>query len=112
MFTAEDEMDEEDPTKNYKVEPKKYTYIHSTLAMTNVECDGLSCCPVVQKFAELRASLRANQSRLSEHGAAVMLLQVLASTGGQHPGALVQMCLHLGVALLKGGNHTVQRVRV
>jgi len=80
--------------------------------MINVECDSLSCCPVVQKFAELRASLRANQSRLSEHGAAVMLLQVLASTGGQHPGALVQMCLHLGVALLKGGNHTVQRVRV
>ena len=40
-----------------------------------------------------------------------MLLQVLASTGGQQPGPLVKMCLHLGVALLKGGNHTVQRVR-
>ena len=24
VFTAEDEMDEEDPTKNYKVGPRKY----------------------------------------------------------------------------------------
>ena len=69
------------------------------------------CLILIQKFAELHASLLDNQSRLSEHGAAVMLLQVLASTGGQQPGVLVQMCLHLGVALLKGGNQTVQRVR-
>jgi Ca2+-binding EF-hand superfamily protein len=79
VYVAEDDMDEDDPTINYK------------------------------KFAEMRARLLESQNQLCTRGAAVTILQVLAYTRGQD-GPLAEMSIHLGIALLKGGNETVQKV--
>ena len=62
-----------------------------------------------QKFAEMRARLLESQNQLCTRGAAVTILQVLAYTRGQD-GPLAEMSIHLGIALLKGGNETVQKV--
>ena len=63
----------------------------------------------LQKFAEMRARLLENQNHLCVRGAAVTVLQVLASIDGQY-GILAEMSIHLGIALLKGGNESVQKV--
>ncbi|KAF4787854.1 hypothetical protein TURU_164690 [Turdus rufiventris] len=111
-----DEEEEEETEKNHPDPLHQIILYFSRSALTdrsNLEHDPLyiaySAMMAKEKEMEKQRTLY-QQARLHDRGAAEMVLQMISASKG-HTGPMVVETLKLGIAILNGGNTTVQQVK-